>query len=345
MTRDHAEGQRTWRVASVLAAAGGGAVALGLAGRSMLAESATTFARVEWAWLPLAVIAEAGSMAAFARGQRQLLRAGATNVPLGSIIAVTYAGNALSVSLPLAGSEVATAFTFRQFSRRGIDAALAGWALAVSGMFSSVGFALVLAGGAVASDSSRKAMLGLLGAAVALVPSLIVLAALRYRTVRDGLNRVMSRVVHSSRRFFHRPAVGAEDALNKFLDRVAALRLRRVQALRILALATWNWVADCLCLAAAIKATGSAVPWQGLCLAYGAGMAASSIGLTPGGLGIVEATLSAALVAAGMTAHRALAASLIYRLISFWLVMATGWTVMALLPRAARRPIDADPQR
>jgi uncharacterized protein (TIRG00374 family) len=338
-------GRRAWRFALVLAAAGAGAAALALAGRSMLAESASTFARVNWLWLPLAVIAEAGSMAAFARGQRQLLRAGATNVTLGSVIAVTYAGNAIAVSLPLAGSEVATAFTFRQFSRRGIDAALAGWALAVSGMFSSVAFALVLAGGALASDSTNKAMLGLLGAVLSLLPTLTVLAALRYRTVRSVLNRVIARLARWSRRVIHRPAPGAEEALNTFLDRVAALRLRRVQAFRILALATWNWVADCLCLAAAIKATGTVVPWQGLFLAYGAGMAASSIGLTPGGLGIVEATLSAALVAAGISAHRALAAVLVYRLISFWLVMATGWTVMAVLARRAGPRIDVDKQQ
>jgi uncharacterized protein (TIRG00374 family) len=123
--------------------------------------------------------------------------------------------------------------------------------------------------------------------------------------------------------------------LERFLDRIAMLRLSRAQAASILALATWNWVADCLCLAATIKATGTVVPWQGLFLAYGAGMAAASIGLTPGGLGIVEATLSAALVAAGISGHRALAAVLVYRLISFWLVMAAGWTVMAVMTRRA----------
>jgi len=41
-------------------------------------------------------------------------------------------------------------------------------------------------------------------------------------------------------------------------------------------------VADGLCLAAAVSATGSAVPWHGLFLAYGIGMTAGSVDVTPG---------------------------------------------------------------
>jgi uncharacterized protein (TIRG00374 family) len=302
----------------------------------MLTESVAVFSHVDWAWVPLAVIAEAGSMAAFARTQRRLLRTGGTKVSLGSVIAVTYAGNAISASLPLAGSEVATAFAFRQFSRRGFNAALAGWALAVSGIFSSLAFTLVLAGGAVASDSTLAAMVGLLGAAMSLLPTVTMLAALRYPGMRRFANRVVARLVELARRVVHRPEAGAEKAFEEFLGRIAALRLRPVETMEILVLAVWNWVADCLCLAAAIKATGTVVPWQGLFLAYGAGMTAASIGITPGGLGIVEAALGAALVAAGMSGHRALAAVLVYRLISFWLVMGAGWTILAVLARRRR---------
>jgi uncharacterized protein (TIRG00374 family) len=314
----------------VIAAAGTGALAM--VGRSTLTRSVTAFAHLDWAWVPFAVVAESASMASFARSQRRLLRAGGgAPLHLRSVMAITYAGNAISVSLPLAGSEVATGFTFRELSRRGIDAAVAGWALAVSGMFSSVAFAMVIAGGALASGSPTAAALGLTGAVLILVPTLIVLAALRYARVRHGLNRQLERLVRASRRAVGRPGPGAEEALERLLERVAALRLPRIQYLEVFALALWNWVADCLCLAAAMRATGAHVPWQGLFLAYGAGMTAASFGLTPGGLGIVEAALAAALVGAGLTGHRALAAVLVYRLISYWLVMAAGWIVMAML--------------
>jgi uncharacterized membrane protein YbhN (UPF0104 family) len=45
--------------------------------------------------------------------------------------------------------------------------------------------------------------------------------------------------------------------------------------------------------------------------------------------------VAAALVGAGVTGHHALAAVLVYRVVSFWLVMACGWVVMAVLVRSS----------
>jgi uncharacterized protein (TIRG00374 family) len=309
---------------------------LATAGRSMISKSVSAFAHLDWVWVPVALLAEAGSMAAFARAQRRLLRAGDTMLRFRSVMALAYAGNAISVSLPLAGSELATGFTFRQLGRRGVDPAVAGWALAVSGMLSSAAFAVLLAGGAIASGSAAGAALGLGGAALSLLPTMAVLASLRYARVRSLLNRALARLVPWSRRVLKRPAPGAEEVLERFLERVAALHLRRSRYAEVFGLALWNWVADCLCLAAALQATGCAVPWRGLFLAYGAGMTAAGIGLTPGGLGVVEAALAAALVAAGIPGRHALAAVLVYRFISFWSVMACGWLVMTVVARGDR---------
>jgi putative heme transporter len=316
---------------------------LALTGRATLTDSVTTFGHLDWPWIPLAVVAEASSMAAFARAQRRLLRVGGTNLRLGSVMAVTYAGNAISVSLPLAGPEAATGFIYRRYHRLGIDQAVVAWALAVSGMFSSLAFALVLLGGAATSRSATASTFGLIGAGLALLPSVGVLAALRYDAARRVLNQILDRIAARSRRLFGRPGPDAAGAIERFLDRVASLRLSRLQYFEILTLAVWNWTADCLCLAFAIRATGANIPWQGLLLAYAAGMGAAGIGLTPGGLGVVEAALSATLVAAGIKDHRALAAVLVYRLVSFWLVMAAGWAVMAILSRTRRLPAGLPP--
>ena len=48
--------------------------------------------------------------------------------------------------------------------------------------------------------------------------------------------------------------------------------------------------------------------------------------------------MAAALVAAGMPAGSALAAVLVYRLLSFWMLLGTGWGVMAGLSRRPDRP-------
>jgi uncharacterized protein (TIRG00374 family) len=117
------------------------------------------------------------------------------------------------------------------------------------------------------------------------------------------------------------------------LERLVSVRVRPIRYAGVLALSAWNWVADCLCLVFAIQATGSVVPWRGILLAYGAGITASSIGLTPGGIGIAEVALSGALVVAGLPGREAIHAVLIYRLISFWLVVAAGWVVFAAMSR------------
>jgi len=64
-------------------------------------------------------------------------------------------------------------------------------------------------------------------------------------------------------------------------------------------------------------------------LAWSAGTAATSFSVTPGGLGLVETALTAALVTAGLPATTALAGVLLYRLVGFWLVGAIGAVVLA----------------
>jgi len=66
-------------------------------------------------------------------------------------------------------------------------------------------------------------------------------------------------------------------------------------------------------------------------------MGAGSIGLTPGGLGVVEAALAAALVASGLGGQVALNSVLLYRLISFWLVVVAGWALLAVLSWTGRK--------
>jgi uncharacterized protein (TIRG00374 family) len=46
--------------------------------------------------------------------------------------------------------------------------------------------------------------------------------------------------------------------------------------------------------------------------------------ITPGGLGFVEAGLTSVLVLAGVEAHAAVVATLLYRLVSYWLPIPVG---------------------
>jgi hypothetical protein len=134
---------------------------------------------------------------------------------------------------------------------------------------------------------------------LALTPVGAVLLALRYPAARRFINRVATPVVKLLDRLMKRPAAGTVQAIDPFLDRFATIKLPGFHCAEVLLLLLWNWVGDCLCLACAIRATGSAVPWHSLFLAYGA-TAVGIVSITPGGLGVVEIVLSAALVAAGL---------------------------------------------
>ena len=71
---------------------------------------------------------------------------------------------------------------------------------------------------------------------------------------------------------------------------------------------------DFLCLLATLRATGSEPhPWLVL-LAYSAAGVIALIPATPGGLGIVEASLSGLLVLVGVSGRSAVLATLAYRL-------------------------------
>ena len=54
---------------------------------------------------------------------------------------------------------------------------------------------------------------------------------------------------------------------------------------------------------------------------------------TPGGLGAVEAALSAGLTAAGLPGAAAVSAVLLFRLLTFWLPVPAGWGALSYLQR------------
>jgi len=300
--------------------------------RHTLAESLHVLADLDWAWFLLALVSEAISLSSFGLSRTMLMRVNGRPTTFRSVMAITYAANALSISVPFAGAELAMVFSYRQFRRHGVDAATTGWTLAVSAIFSTSALALLLVIGALAGSASLASAAGFLGAFVFIVPGAAVLLALRFESVRRLMHRIIAWLVGLSRSVFGVPAQGV-DGLDEFLDRVASLRLSWLRYTEVFGLAVLNWAADCGALACAIKATGQPVPWHSLLLVYGAGAAVGSTGITPGGFALVELALTAALTAAGLHRSPALAAVLAYRLVNFWLILIAGWVLMAVLAR------------
>jgi len=300
--------------------------------RHTLAQSLSAIGGLDWRWFVLAIVCEIASLLAFGFSRRRLLQAEGHNARIGSVMAITYAGNALSMSIPFAGAQLAAVFTYRQFRRRGLDPALTGWALGVSAIASSSALALVLVVGAFAGGAPLATAIGFLGAAVFALPAITVILALRFPKARGAASRVLTWAVHLVQRIFRRPGIDPA-ALDDLLERLATIHMGWLAYAEVFGLAVANWLFDCACLACAIKATGQPVPWHGLLLAYGAGAVAGSTGVTPGGFLIVEAALTAALAAAGLNAGPALGAVLIYRLVNFWMILLGGGVVLIFLSR------------
>jgi glycosyltransferase 2 family protein len=87
------------------------------------------------------------------------------------------------------------------------------------------------------------------------------------------------------------------------------------------------------CLDVSIHALGGSVPIASVAVVYLTGSAIGSLVPTPGGLGAVEAALSAGLTAAGLSGAVAVSAVLLYRLLTFWLPVPIGWVALRYLER------------
>ena len=101
---------------------------------------------------------------------------------------------------------------------------------------------------------------------------------------------------------------------------------------------------DYAALVAALVAVGAQVRPSLVLLAYVVAMVIGMVPVTPGGLGFVETGLTGALVLAGVTADAALLATLLYRLVSFWMPIPAGalaWAGLAVNRSGAARQASA----
>jgi uncharacterized protein (TIRG00374 family) len=94
--------------------------------------------------------------------------------------------------------------------------------------------------------------------------------------------------------------------------------------------AAGRWVLDYLTLLAALYAVGAHPRASLVLLAFFAAQLLGTLPLTPGGLGFVEAGLTGTLALAGVGAAASVVATLVYRLVSFWLPIPAGGVAAVL---------------
>jgi uncharacterized membrane protein YbhN (UPF0104 family) len=282
-------------------------------------------------WVLLAFLAELASVPPLAEQQRILLRAGGVESDRLQMNLLTLASNAISLSVP-AGVAVAEGYSFVRYRRFGASTAVAAWSELASGAIAFSALAAVaFVGALIAGGGAEPVLLPLLG--VVLLGSVGAAILFRYPLVLvRGLDWVDD----------HTGRLG--DLVNRF-TRSFSTSARSLVHVRP-SWQTWgvnwglsmaNWLLDVVCLALCFKAVGAKVPWGAVLLAFAGSKVVTSVGITPGGLGLVEGGMVATFVAYRVPGADAGAAVLVYRALTLLGLVGIGWLVVAVLAVTDRR--------
>ena len=272
-------------------------------------------------WITAAVAAEVAHFACTFALQRLALR---TRMWF-PVITSQLAGNAITLIMP-GGAAVGAAVQFRMLAVGGMDTSstvggLAAFSLlGVGGLLALPLFALpvILIGAPVNRGLENAA---LLGAAVFVAFAALGAIVLAYDAPLRWAGRAAQRLRNWALR--KRPALeGLDRTLLSQRDEILAVLGR--QLWQAVLLSVGRLAFDYLCLLTALRATGSHPRPSLILVAYAAAGIVGMIPATPGGLGLVEASLTGLLVLAEVDSSQAVLATLAYRIASYWVPLCAG---------------------
>jgi hypothetical protein len=291
-------------------------------------------------WFTVAVAAEIAHFTCTFALQRLALRTRAWF----PVITSQLAGNAITLIVP-GGAAVGAAVQFRMLaaSGRDTDSTVGGLAafslLGVGGLLALPAFTLpvILAGAPTSRGLVNAAILGAVAFVAFVALGAIVLAY-------DGPLRWAGRSVQRLRNWVLRkrpPWEGLGQTLIAQRNDIRAVLGR--QWWQALLLSAGRLAFDYLCLLFALRATGSHPRPSLILVAYAAAGIVGMIPATPGGLGLVEASLTGLLVLAQVDSSQAVLATLTYRLASYWIPLAAGPVAYGLFKIKYREPPPVTP--
>lgn len=237
-----------------------------------------------------------------------------------------------------AGSVAAYAFLVASLRRRGFPVgsvtAVAGlelisWNVAVILAFVyGLGYLLLTTGLSGASISYTA-----LGAALSVLGSVVYVASRPDDTLHDWSLHVKSAV----NRVFGPIWTSAQ--VRQVMDEVLASRRMILEQPRrmvlLVALQLTVFTCHSLALDAILRSLGFGVPVPAVLAAYGLTLIVSVFTLLPGGGGTVEAALTVALASHGVPLEAALGAAVLFRLLSFWMLLPVAALFYRVLTRSA----------
>ena len=242
-----------------------------------------------------------------------------------AVVTAGLAGNSLTNVLP-GGSAVGASLQFRMLATAGIDVDTAAGGLTASSLLGIGGllalpiFALpaILGGSGVSPGLVHTALVGIGAFVLYVVFGIAVLATDKpLEVIGRAAERIWNKTVGRRRKI-----TGLDRHLIEQRNAIRTALGRKWREAVLLVGGRLGF--DFLCLLLVLRAVGGAPRPSLVLLAYATANVLALIPITPGGLGIVEASLSGMLVLAGMRPANAIVATLGYRLASYWLTLPVG---------------------
>ncbi len=324
--------RRTWRRArpAVLLVIGGFSFYLLLPSLLSVFGQWRSLSHLDWPYAVLALVSETAAYACIWELDRIALRTKAWF----PVVAAQLSANAVGRVVP-GGGVTATAFASSMLARAGVEEGETATAF-VTATFLQIGTTLALPllalpaiiGGAPVNHSlATAATLG------AVLFALMVAAGALVLTTDEPIElfaRMLQRLLNATARR-HDHLTELPQQLLSYRNLVRTTLGDRWQAAT--AAAAGSTLFDYFALLAALRAVGADPRPSLVLLAYTAAELLALIPVTPGGLGFVEGGLVGMLKLAGVSAGAALAATLLYRLASFWLPIPAGGVAYLLFRR------------
>ncbi len=291
---------------------------------------------VRWWWFIAMFALEAGSVACL----WALVRISLPRVPWFVAGTAQLSGNAVSKIVP-GGGPVGAALQLRMLSVSGVATAPAVSTLGATGLMSAwVLFALpvvaLLVGFLGSPVPQGMVHVAWGGAAVFIVMFVAGLAVTRSDRLLHKVGGWVEAANHWVMAKLGRQGGITVEGLVEQRNQIVGTLGGNLR-LALLA-AVGNWLLDYLVLVAALLAIGSEPRLSLVLLAYAVSAVLAMVPVTPGGLGFVEAGLTATLTLAGIPGQEALLATLAYRLYSYWLPLPAGLVAYTLFRRQYGRP-------
>ncbi|MGH9057127.1 MAG: lysylphosphatidylglycerol synthase transmembrane domain-containing protein [Acidimicrobiales bacterium] len=267
------------------------------------------------------VVLEAGALLSYSKLTQTVLLS-SNDVSLFTLFRVEMTTLSVSHCAP-GGTAAGTALGYRLLTQAGVKRGDVGFALGTQGIGSALVLNLILWIALIVSIPIYGfSPIYLVAAAVGVV--LLGGAAAVFFFFTRGEERVGAALERAADRI---PFVDGPALRRTFVSvagRITELTGDRRLLARAVGWACANWLFDAASLWVFVGAFGHWVNPDGLLVAYGLANVLAAIPITPGGLGVVEATLTSVLVGFGTSRGVATLGVIGYRLIQFWAPIPLG---------------------